>query len=178
MALSPFRSALRLSILICLFFLIPGTAFAEKGEVVVEGRVRAVIAETQFQLGTDIITCGPATVLTLDYGAEKVSLPFEGEALRPTMQVVVKGKRDTVTGEVLADSVTADVYEASAARTESGSRIISGTELIEKPPALTKTNDEWSGTIFADGRKTRVRENQTGDVARVVKPIAQKNKTS
>ena len=154
MAISPFRSLLRLSTLICLLFLITGAAFAQKS-FVIQGKVGDVISATQFQVETDTITCGPATVLTLSYGAEKVTLPFEQEALRPGMLVSVKGKRDAATGQILADSITAVVYEVSAATTDAGSAAVKGTALIEKPPALTKINDEWSGIVFADGRKIK-----------------------
>jgi hypothetical protein len=130
-------------------------AFAAKDDVVIEGSVGAITSSTQFRVGDNTIVCGSEATAILKYGAQEVTIPFEREAIRSGMKVTVKGKRDPVSGQIQAASVTAVLREETAAMTNAGDSFVRGTALMEKTPAVTKTGAGWFGIIFADGRKIR-----------------------
>src|SRR5215472_8410892 len=117
-------------------------------EVKIHGFVTAVKSPTNFEIDEYHINRDATIVLEMEKDETgAATATFRPEDIRVGTEVEIKGEYDEKTGELQAKSIK--VYSDDT-------RTIKRTALIEKVPSLTKAENSWTGTFFADGQRVTV----------------------
>lgn len=119
----------------------------EAKEIKLRGYVTQIISPTSFEIEDYRITRDLSLVLEFEKDEEGGNVEFRPEELRVGTLVEIKGDYDDNAGELRAKSIRVILEEFKK---------IKRTALIEKAPALNKTEGGWEGTFFADGQRIHV----------------------
>lgn len=133
------------------FFLLLALAFPTSSaakEQKIRGYVTKVISAMAFEIEDYRITRDAALVLEFEKSEEdKEPIEFRPEDIRIGTEIEIRGEYDEVTSELRARSMKIILEDH---------RKVKRTALIEKAPALKRTEGAWEGTFFADGQSIRV----------------------
>jgi Peptidase family M48 len=131
---------LRIAAIILLF-----SCVGQAKEVKIHGFVTTVTSPTSFEIDDYRITRDVTVVLEIEKDEDAVSTAvFRPEDIHVGTELEIKGEYNEQTGELKAKSIKVFAEDT---------RVIKRTALIEKVPALTKTDTAWLGTFFADGQR-------------------------
>src|SRR5215475_4756618 len=121
---------LRIAAIILLF-----SCLGQAKEIKIHGFVTTVTSPTSFEIDDYRITRDMTVVLEIEKDEDTVSTAvFRPEDIHVGTELEIKGEYNEQTGELRAKSIKVFVEDT---------RVIKRTALIEKVPALTKTDTGW-----------------------------------
>jgi hypothetical protein len=137
----------RLSLWVCVLLLTPPVLCSAK-EIKIHGFVTNVNSPTNFDIDDYKITKDATLQLEIEKDESGDStVTFKPEDIRVGTELEIKGEYNQSTGDLQAKSIRVFLDDT---------RRIKRTALLEKTPALQKTDAGWNGTIFADGQSVAV----------------------
>lgn len=114
-------------------------------DVKIHGFVTTVNSPTNFEIDDYRITRDTSLVLEVEKDEDSAATAtFRPEDIHVGTELEIKGDYNEQTGELKAKSIK--VFSEDT-------RVIKRTALVEKVPELTKTDEGWTGTFFADGQR-------------------------
>lgn len=114
-------------------------------DVKIHGFVTTVNSPTNFEIDDYRITRDTSLVLEVEKDEDSAATAtFRPEDIHVGTELEIKGDYNEQTGELKAKSIK--VFSEDT-------RVIKRTALVEEVPDLTKTDEGWGGTFFADGQR-------------------------
>lgn len=129
--------------LLCPAALLGGTP---KKNFTAQGQVLEVVSASEFEMDDYKVVVGSGTTLTTvrpDHARE--TAPLKPDSIHVGALLTVTGSYDSST-----ETIRASEIEITPPSNDSK---VHGVALIERAPSLSKTGAQWTGTIFADGRR-------------------------